>query len=71
MMLIARRIPAAAKISDLCSENHTSCGNAPKSDTKVAPAPSVIKSAGSAQQISVLAERNRVILGNNFSDLIV
>ena len=61
--LMAIHAPATAKIKVLCSESHISCGNEPRSETKVAPAPSITKSAGRAQHNNVLSERRSVTLG--------
>jgi hypothetical protein len=52
--------PAKANSPSLCSESQATCGKTETSDDKAAPAPSATRSAGIAQQTSVLDVANRL-----------
>jgi len=49
-------VPATPKTKTLCSESQISCGTADMRPTIAAPNPNVTRSAGSAQQMSVLRD---------------
>ncbi len=53
----------SVKIKFLCSETHISAGKVDTNPTRVAPIPRETRSAGSAQQIKVLNEVNKLRKG--------